>query len=802
MSFRLFGLLLIPFFCPVAAAAQYTLQGIVVDSNHHLLRDIPLLLTAENKSVPHHTITNKSGRFTFTLSARGNYLLQTTSQHYLADSVWYSFSKDTFVTITLQPAVKTLKEVAVTATQPVFEKKIDRFVFHVQNTSLVAGNNTWDVLKQTPLVNAQESGSLSILGLAGVAVYINHRRSMLSGKDLQQYLSSLPADNIQHIEVITVPSSKYEAGNPGGIIHIVLRKNETEGLNGSINLANEQATYNSQYANGGLNYRGKKYGQQLFVNGGSRRGFYHSDNDIVYTGKQQEFIYNQTVKKPENNIGISTVADYLLNSHSLIGAAADFRTSYAKDANSGYNTIRTFDDTDSGIAEYYNENPETKRTRFLSLNLNYQYTNKKNQEELGISTDYFHYNNDQAATFLSYEKKRPGTVHNGNRTSTSQRIRNYAVRADYSRLIAGNIKLETGLRFSRTQTDNELLADHYTTGTWTFNAGRSNVFRYEENIGAAYISVYKKLNSQLEVKAGGRLEQTYLKTIQLTSGQNNDRQYLNFFPTAYINYTINSRHSLSLAVKSDIRRPSYSQLNPFVYYISDKYLVKGNPELRPSNSLIAELSYTLHKDYIFLARYTKSNHLFEQVAVVIPPDTTLLDRFNYGNSTTWGLTSVISKTLIKDKWRGSISNTVSLVQQFVDVPQAQMNTSNFQYTCNISQQFTNIFNTTIDASVNGRYYSKTVSANTDISGTGEVGIGFSKKIPACNMQLSFYAGDIFNTLRLNHFYTYNTFSVSDMTAFSDTRYFRISVNKKLGSTKIKTVRKKDTSNSDEANRAR
>ncbi|MGO4293378.1 outer membrane beta-barrel protein [Chitinophaga sp. RAB17] len=782
------------------ALAQYTLQGVMSDSSHHLLSDIPVQLVSTDSASQYNTVTDKLGKFTFNNLTQQRYQLKINSVNYqLAGKLIIPLQRDTFITVNLSDPSRTLKEITVTSSRPVFKKEIDRFVFNVQNTSLVAGNNIWGVLTQTPMVNAQESGTLSLLGTQGVSVYINNRKSVLSGKDLQQYLSSIPSDNIQQIEVFTMPPSKYEAGNPGGVINIVLKKNEAEGLNGSVGVTDNQATYNSQSGNIALNYRSKKYGQQLTVNSGSRRGYYYSDNDITYTGKQKELIHNQTIKKPENYTGFSTSADYTISPKSVIGAVAEYRTAHANDYNSGYNIINYID---SGQKEeqYYNENPERRNTNYLSFNLNYQFTDPKRKQELMISADYFDYQNDQLARFLSFNRSNPDSVHSGYRNATSQHIRNYAVKADYTKTLAGNIKLETGVRFSRTQTNNDLLSDNYVTGEWIINTNRSNKFRYKESIAAAYVSLYRKFNEHVEVKAGGRIEETSLETAQITSKQTGSRQYFNFFPTAYLNYTINDKNVLSFAVRSDIRRPSYSQLNPFINIISDKYLVKGNPELRPSNSMIAEITYTLNKDYIFIARYTRENHLFEQIAIVIPPDTTLLDRFNYGNSDEWGLTSIINKSLMKNKWKITLTNSFSLFKQSVDVPQVMSNTRNFLYMCNLSQQFSNIFNSKIDVSFNGSYLSKIVSANSEITGFGEVGIGLLRKIPAWNTQLSLYAGDIFNTQRLKHFYSINDFSVSDMTGFSDTRFIRITITQKIGSNKIKAVKRKSTSNGEEANR--
>lgn len=801
---KLTYLFVLTLFLSAKAFAQNKLEGIVTDNNHQLLPGIPIMLVLSDGNSKHYT-TGKAGAFSFERLDMGIYRLKIpATANYMADSLLVHVSKDTFITVSLTPNSRQLKEVVVQTTKPSFEKKIDRFIFNVQNSSLIAGNNVWDVLRQTPLVNVQASGALSILGLQGANVYINDRRSMLSGRDLQQYLQNMPADNIVRIEVITVPSSKYEAGSPGGIINIVLKKNDKEGINASISLSDRQATYNSQSGSLLLNFRKGKFGQQVMASASSRRGYYSSDNKISYLGdtRQEEQINNALFKKPENSAGFTAISDIGVSKNAVITFGAEFRTTHANDYNLGSNDIRQYTNAGTKYSSFRNENPEVANNNFLALHLDYQYSDRKNNRDLTIAADYFDYSNKQRAQFTSYNMVTPQQIHNGNRLATDQHIRNYAAKADYTQLLSGEIKMETGIRFSHTATDNGLDSRSYASGDWIFNPKMSNDFNYRENIAAAYISLQKKWNNKWETKVGGRLEHTQLRNEQVTMKTAYTQDYTNFFPTAYISYNPLTAHSFSLAVRSDIRRPAYAQLNPFVQYLSDKYLVKGNPALQPSTSKTVELSYIFRRDYVFMARYTNSQRLFEQIAVVIPPDTTLLDRFNYGSADNWSLVSMINRSLVKDRWNVRLTNTLTLQRQHVIAPQVNILTNDYLYMCNLYQQFSNLFNTRIDATVDASYVSKAVYANSSVSGFGEVNVGFTKKIPQHNLQITLYAGDIFNTQRLKHFYTSNDLSLSDMTGFSDTRYIRISVNKKLGSNKIKAVKKKEESNSEEAGRAR
>lgn len=166
---------------------------------------------------------------------------------------------------------KDIEEVTVIARKPTVESKADRTVFNVANSSILAGNTTWEVLRMTPLVSIDNNDVIKAEG-ESVTVYVNDRKSVFTGKELKEYLQTIPAENLMKIEVITSPSAKYETS--GQVINIVLKKNENEGVKGSATFNNNQSSKNSQYVNSNLNYHKNNFTQNLT---GSYR-----DNTNVY----------------------------------------------------------------------------------------------------------------------------------------------------------------------------------------------------------------------------------------------------------------------------------------------------------------------------------------------------------------------------------------------------------------------------------------------------------------------------------------------------------------------------------------
>ena len=122
---------------------------------------------------------------------------------------------------TLKPKEKEIEAVTLVVRKPTVESKVDRTVFNVANSSILAGNTTWDVLRMTPLVSIDNNDAIKAEG-ESVTVYINDRKSVFTGKELKEYLATIPADNLMKIEVITSPSSRYESAGSVilSLIHI------------------------------------------------------------------------------------------------------------------------------------------------------------------------------------------------------------------------------------------------------------------------------------------------------------------------------------------------------------------------------------------------------------------------------------------------------------------------------------------------------------------------------------------------------------------------------------------------------
>jgi len=202
--------------------------------------------TIQLKEVSSHaavmvTNTDSSGYFSFMKLAKGNYTLtishigyQLHTGNYLLDETVHNGLLVT--ALRLKPIAGILENVNITVTKSVIENKIDRLVYNVEKDVTSQGGMATDVLKKIPQVTVDINGNVELLGNPGVRFLINGKTSAIFGNSITDALQSIPASQIQSIEVMTAPGAKYDAAGTAGIINIILKKNKAEGYNGNISL--------------------------------------------------------------------------------------------------------------------------------------------------------------------------------------------------------------------------------------------------------------------------------------------------------------------------------------------------------------------------------------------------------------------------------------------------------------------------------------------------------------------------------------------------------------------------------------
>ena len=90
------------------------------------------------------------------------------------------------------------------------------------------------MMRKVPLLSVDADDNVKMKGTGNYRILINGKPSGVIARDPKEFLRSMSASNVQKIEVITTPPSKYESEGLSGIINIITAKKMGNGYNGNI----------------------------------------------------------------------------------------------------------------------------------------------------------------------------------------------------------------------------------------------------------------------------------------------------------------------------------------------------------------------------------------------------------------------------------------------------------------------------------------------------------------------------------------------------------------------------------------
>lgn len=495
---------------------------------------------------------------------------------------------------------KEIKEVVLVGKKPTVENKVDRTVFNVANSSILAGNTTWEVLKMTPLISVENDETLKSEG-ENVTVYINDRKSVFTGKELKEYLKTIPADNLMKIEVITNPSARYESA--GSVINIVLKKLENEGVKGSVSLSNTQNKKNSQYSNFNLNYHKKNFTQTL--SGG------YSNGEYVYSSTNENYIYANksltsviTDSKNLNKVPtFSSTSELELDSKNNIGLILEyFQYKYNNNANAFGNSY-----LDTVFQNSFTQNQSTNGDhKSIGSNVFYKYYDKVKNKIFDVNLGVNYYNEESNNEFILSQEIAP--VSSGSKIVSDNQNRNYYLKLDYTQPFEkSGINLEMG---GKIDFKNNIIPNDYyllNQNNWNLDHSKSNRFQYLENLNSIYTNVSKTFFKKLEARIGLRYEYIHYKIMQKVGSIEKTNSYGTWLPDILLKYTLTENFNISTFYNRGIWRPYYAEFNPFLMPNSNGTYSQGNMDLQPNPSNRVELKFGLYKKYYISTSYMFSN---------------------------------------------------------------------------------------------------------------------------------------------------------------------------------------------------
>ena len=493
-------------------------------------------------------------------------------------------------------AAKKLNAVMVTSKKSFIEQQIDKTVVNVQADITAITSNAFEILQKAPGVNITGEDVINMSGKAGVNILIDGRPTQMSSKELANFLRAMPGSTIEKIELITNPSSRFDAQGNAGIINIRLKKNKLKGTNGNINIGYTQNVHYRSNASVAINHRSGKI--NAFANVSVNNNKQHTNGYINRNVTVNNFIknFNNTTVDMDRNLSqnIRAGIDFYLNKKNTFGLLIT-NTGNWNPFNTPGNTFISSNGIIDSSLQTANDNLY-KNNRY-NTNFNYKYEDTLGNE-LNIDADYTFFKNTNVTNLATAYLDKVNTKYNftANDLDVATDINIYALKLDYIKQLKSiNTKIETGIKASSVATNNNLFATTLLGAAMKADTGRSNNFKYKENIYAAYINVGKQLK-KFEYQLGIRIENAVIKGIS-SDLKNNlvnnpDTNYINIFPTAFVSYKMNDKNTFALSYSKRINRPDYQTLNPFETIYDIYTSEKGNPFLKPQYTNNFEIKYT------------------------------------------------------------------------------------------------------------------------------------------------------------------------------------------------------------------
>jgi hypothetical protein len=166
-------------------------------------------------------------------------------------------------------------------------------------------------------------------------------------------------------------------------------------------------------------------------------------------------------------------------------------------------------------------------------------------------------------------------------TLANQATQILTAKVDYNLPISETSNFDSGVKFSNVNTDSDITKLDIINGAEVIDPTNTNAFKYNENVWAAY-SNYSKSWDKWDLNVGLRVEQTNIEGESITLNEINTQDYLNWFPNLSISHQILENTSIYGSYKRSITRPSYTDLNPFTFFLNENTVVLGNPGLVPT----------------------------------------------------------------------------------------------------------------------------------------------------------------------------------------------------------------------------
>ena len=488
-----------------------------------------------------------------------------------------------------------LQEVTVQGQRELIEERVDRTIYKAENDKTTAGGDATDVLRRVPMLSVDLDGNVSMRGSANILVLIDNRPSAIAASSIADALRQIPADEIKAVEVITSPSARFDAEGTSGVINIVTKKNNLQGMTLNIN-----SGAGLRGSNLGLQGSARK-GKMGFSLGGFGRAGYNIlgsfENQQITngaSGNTTRTLQSADTKRQEifgrYNFGV----DYEIDKFNFITGAVNFGIRNSENWQENFMTQSFLNNVLR--AQQNREINTLDNSNSVDVSLNYTKTFEKRGKELSFLTLYSLNNRENSFTNTLFEADMEDVLSRLKNLNPSKN-EEFTVQVDYVNPIneKGTQIIEYGAKNILRKAYSDF-AYFQAEGNGEFVESEdptlSNEFSYDQNVTAGYLSYTLQFLKNYTLKPGLRYEYTTINADFKTEFEAEIPSYGTLVPSLNASRKLKNGNMIKAAYNRRIQRPSLRFLNPNIEASNPQQLSQGNPTLDPELTDNYELGYS------------------------------------------------------------------------------------------------------------------------------------------------------------------------------------------------------------------
>jgi iron complex outermembrane recepter protein len=739
--------------------------------------------------------TNEKGEFIITNVPYGKYVLQASSiglimnQSILVD---VNQPQKKLGKIAMKLSNKNLKTIQITGEKATIQISSEKKVFNVEKNITSAGGTAEDVLKNTPSVSVDADGSVSLRGKDNVMFLVDGKPSAMFGSDIQTALQSIPSSSIESIEVITNPSSKYDAQGMGGIINIILKKDKKPGFNALIN-AGIAAPFR---LNGGVNFNANIKRLNIFANVNARTARTWEETTNLRDNYGNAFTYSSFTHNNRRPLsGFANIGfDFQVNKQNKISVSQSFFNANMK--GNSTNTINNELDYEQLLSRQIRKNLYTGKPLNSTTNLQFNHKFKQTKEELNAEANFSQSRYIRTSEFEN-------TSYDSNLTSVNNYIQRIPIRGgnyngtlqlDYTKPILKNARIDVGIKSYFIQFKSENKPTRQNAGSQEYaETMLKNHFTFNQQLHAGYVNLANQFG-KTNIQLGLRSEYFKYKGIIYQYNAKATNNYISLFPTIFVSKKIQENQDITLNYSRRVNRPNFFQLIPYLDVSNPQDTVQGNPYLKPEFIHSTELGYNYrygkNNNLIASIYYQYTTNLIQRYRRFNNDGTTYSQNQNLATGQTYGI-ELIHKHNITPNW--DLTSTMNGFINKIDGSNVDSTLKRNGFGGFIKMISNTKLNKTLSFQLVGNAFGRTVISQGAVEPYGNIDFAVKKSFSNNLFSLTLNVNDIFNTIQTRSLYNYFPIYNQDVLRKNQTRSIGLNLQYRLSS---KSMRNPDAKTMD------